>query len=121
MAFDEYLVDRVRRVIRENTLAVEEKKMMGGLIFMVDQKMCVGVDKDKKTGQNRLMARIGIDEYQLALKEKGSREMDFTGKPMKGFVFIYEDDIDLDEDLEFWIQKALKFNKEINLSKKKNI
>ena len=118
MAFDEYLVDRVRSVIRENTLAVEEKKMMGGLIFMVDQKMCVGVDKDKKTGQNRLMARIGTDEYHVALKEKSSREMDFTGKPMKGFVFIYEDGIDLDDDLEFWIQKALIFNKDAKKSKK---
>lgn len=118
MAFDEYLADRVRRVINEHSSMVEEKKMMGGLIFMVDQKMCVGVDKDQKTGENRLMARIGIDEYQKALKDKGSHEMDFTGKSMKGFVFIYEDGIDLDDDLEFWIKKALKFNKEAKKSKK---
>lgn len=119
MAFDEYLVDRVRRIISGQTSLVEEKKMMGGLIFMVDQKMCVGVDKDKNTGENRLMARIGIDEYKEALEEKGSREMDFTGKPMKGFVFIYEEGIDKDDDLEFWIQKAFSFNRKINLGKKK--
>ena len=118
MAFDEYLADRVKRVISEHTLLIEEKKMMGGLIFMVDQKMCVGIDKDKKTGKNRLMARIGVDEYHKALKEKGSREMDFTGKPMKGFVFIYEDGIDQDDDLEFWIQKALNFNKKAKVGKK---
>ncbi len=119
MAFDEYLADRVRRVINEHSsLLIEEKKMMGGLIFMVDQKMCVGIDKDKNTRENRLMARIGINEYQKAIKEKGMREMDFTGKPMKGFVFIYEDGIDLDKDLEFWVQKALKFNKEAKVSKK---
>ena len=118
MAFDEYLVERVRRVLNGSTSLIEEKKMMGGVIFMVDQKMCVGVDKNKKTGENRLMARIGIDEYHDALKEKGSREMDFTGKPMKGFVYIYEDGIDLEEDLEFWIQKALNFNREIKRIKK---
>lgn len=118
MAFDEYLSDRVRRIFNEHSsLLIEEKKMMGGLIFMVDQKMCVGIDKDKKTGENRLMARIGIAEYQKAIKEKGSREMDFTGKPMKGFVFIYEDDIDLDDDLEYWVQKAIIFNKKAKASK----
>ena len=114
MAFDEYLADRIRRLISEHTSVIEEKKMMGGLIFMVNQKMCVAVDKDKNTGEDRLMARIGIEEYNEALKEKGSRKMDFTGKPMKGFVFIYPEGIDLDEDLEFWIQKALIFNKKAN-------
>jgi TfoX/Sxy family transcriptional regulator of competence genes len=118
MAFDEYLVDRVRRVFNDTSSFIEEKKMMGGLIFMVDKKMCVGINKDKNTGENRLMARIGKEEYQKALKEKGCREMDFTGKPMKGFVFIYEDGIDLDDDLKFWIQKALNFNKEAKVSKK---
>lgn len=66
MAFSEYLVDRVRR--RFSGLSdVEEKKMMGGMIFMVNGKMCVGIDIDKKTGKDRLMARIGQEVYEAAL------------------------------------------------------
>ena len=95
-----------------------EKKMMGGLIFMVNEKMCVGVDKDKKAGEDRLMARIGQDEYLAALKEKGSREMDFTGTPMKGFVFIGPDGFDRDDDLEYWLKMAVKFNPEARKTKK---
>lgn len=85
---------------------------------MVDDKMCVGIDKDRSTGEDRLMARIGPKAYDSALKEKGSRKMDFTGKPMKGFVYIYSAGIDSDEDLEFWVKKALDFNKEAKKSKK---
>ena len=77
---------------------------------MVNDKMCVGLDKDKKSGEDRLMARIGPEAYEAALKEKGSRRMDFTGKPMKGFVYIYADGIDTDDDLKYWLRKALKFN-----------
>ena len=118
MAYDEYLVDRVRQTFKDLRVAFTEKNMMGGLIFMVDEKMCVGVDKDKKTGEDRLMARIGEEEYLAALKEKGSREMDFTGTPMKGFVFIGPDGFDNDEDLEYWLKMAVKFNPEAKKTKK---
>ena len=85
---------------------------------MVNDKMCIGLDIDKKSGESRLMARIGPKEYETALREKGGREMDFTGKPMKGFVYIYSDGIDTDEDLEYWLRKALDFNKVAKKSKK---
>lgn len=117
MAFDELLADRTRQAFRELNVATKEKKMMGGLVFMVEDKMCVGIDQDRKTGEDRLMARIGPEVYEAALKEKGSRKMDFTGKPMKGFVYIYSDGIDSDEDLEYWISKALHFNKDAKRSK----
>ena len=118
MAFDEYMVERVRQVFQEKNMEALEKKMMGGVVFMVNEKMCVGVDKDKKTGEDRLMARIGKEAYQAALEEKGVKEMDFTGTVMRGFVFIYPDGHDNQEDLEFWIQKALDFNKFAKKSKK---
>ena len=92
--------------------------MMGGLVYMVEEKMCVGIDRDKATGEDRLMARIGPAAYEAALKEKGSRKMDFTGKPMKGFVYIYADGIDTDDDLAFWLGKALEFNKEAKKTRK---
>ena len=77
---------------------------------MVDDKMCIGIDKDRKSGEDRLMARIGQDEYLAALKKQGSREMDFTGTPMKGFVFIGPDGFDSEADLAYWLQLAIKFN-----------
>jgi hypothetical protein len=118
MAYDEFLADRVRQIFKDLRIGYAEKKMMGGLIFMVDEKMCVGVDIDKKTGEDRLMARIGEEEYLAALKEKGSREMDFTGTPMKGFVFIGPDGFDKDDDLEYWLKMAIKFNPQAKQTKK---
>ena len=118
MAYDEFLADRVRQIFNELRIAFAEKKMMGGLIFMVDDKMCIGVDKDKKTGEDRIMARIGEEEYLAALKEKGSREMDFTGTPMKGFVFIGPDGFDSDDNLEYWLQMAINHNPQARRTKK---
>jgi len=109
MAYSEFLVDRVRSRMPSKYL-IEEKKMMGGLIFMVNSKMCVGIDKDKHSGDDRLMVRVGKLAYEDLLHQKGCRKMDFTGREMKGFLFVYPEGIDADEDFEFWISKALEFN-----------
>jgi hypothetical protein len=85
--------------------------MMGGLVFMVNDKMCVGVDTDRKNGEDRLMVRVGKASYEELLTRKGCREMDFTGRVMKGFVFVYPEGFDYDKDLDFWVAKALEFNK----------
>lgn len=116
--FDQYLVDRVEQRLKSNGLT-EIKNMMGGLIFMVDHKMCIGIDKDRKTGEDRLMVRIGKAPYEKLLFKKGSREMNFTGKVMRGFLFIGPEGFDSEEDLDFWIKKALEFNKDIEISAKK--
>ena len=113
MAYNEHLADRIRRVFSEQHVAFEERKMMGGLCFMVDDKMCVGVNKED------LMARIDPETYRDALKRKGSREMDFTGRPMKRFVFVEPKGIDIENDLEYWIKLALVFNPKAKSSKKK--
>jgi len=86
--------------------------MMGGITFMVNGKMCVGVHKDE------LMARIDPQAYEAALRRKGCREMNFTGKPMKGFVFIGPKGTANKKDLDYWIELALDFNKNIKVSKK---
>ena len=112
MAYSDTLANRVRQLLAPKNLLVEEKKMMGGLTFMVNGKMCVGILKDD------LMARIAPEEYENALEQNGCREMDFTGKPMKGFVFIDPQGTDQDEDLEYWIKLALNFNKRAKSSKK---
>jgi TfoX/Sxy family transcriptional regulator of competence genes len=116
MAFSEYLADRVKQRLKSSG-SVIEKKMMGGLIFMVNDKMCIGIDKDKKTGDDRLMVRVGKVAYDNLLKKKGCKEMDFTGKAMKGFLFVYPDGFDNENDLDFWVKKALEFNKETLKSK----
>jgi hypothetical protein len=109
MAFSEYLADRVRqRLLNKGHLV--EKKMMGGLIFMVNDKMCLGIDIDKKSQNDRLMVRVGKLPYETLLKKDGSRPMDFTGSVMRGFLFIDPDGFDKDTDLDFWVKKALEFN-----------
>ena len=112
MAYSEYLADRVRQRLN-NKGKIEERKMMGGLIFMVNDKMCVGVDFDKNKKEDRLMVRVGKLPYEDLLNKKGSRPMDFTGSVMRGFLFIEPKGFDLDNDLDFWIEKALEFNQMI--------
>jgi TfoX/Sxy family transcriptional regulator of competence genes len=112
MAYDERLADRIREIL-VNQPVIEEKQMMGGLAFMVNNKMCVGVIKDD------MMARIDPDIFEEAIEKHGCRQMDFTGKPMKGWVFISPEGIDKVKDLEYWIGLALEFNKKAKSSKKK--
>lgn len=118
MAYDEYLADRIRRIFKQKNTPFEEKRMMGGLCFMVDGKMCVGADKDKRTNKNRLMARLGEHVYEDALNKPGCSYMDITGKPLTGFVLVGEEAIDQDSDLEYWIQLCLDFNPLAKRSKK---
>lgn len=113
MAYSEYQAERVRRRL-SNVNLMEEKKMMGGLIFMINDKMCVGLDIDKNTGKDRLMVRVGKAKHDQLIFKKGSREMDFTGSVMRGFLFIDPDGFDSEDDLDFWIEKALQFNKQIS-------
>lgn len=77
---------------------------------MVRNAMCIGLDFDKKLNGDRLMVRVGKLDYENLLNQKGSSKMDFTGKVMRGFLFIESAGFDLEEDLDFWVDKALVFN-----------
>ena len=112
MAYNEFLADRIRVSLKDKKVAYEEKKMMGGLTFMVDEKMCIGIVKEN------LMARIDPDIYSDALTKKGCIEMDFTGRPRKGFVFIEPEGIDMDEYLDYWIDLALDYNPKAKSNKR---
>jgi len=114
MPFDEFLAERVRRAFRGKHVEFEEKRMMGGMCFLVDGKMCAGVEK------NRLMARIGPHAQEQALRRKGCHEMDFTGRPMNGFVFVEAEGMDSDAELDDWIGLCLAFNPEAKSAKKKH-
>ena len=115
MAYDEELADKVRRIFNERNLAFEEKRMMGGLCFMVDGKMCVGVEKE------RLMVRLDPAMYEDALGRRGCEPMDFTGRPMRGFVFVNAEGIATTRDLASWLDLALDFNPRAVSSKKKPV
>jgi TfoX/Sxy family transcriptional regulator of competence genes len=113
MAYEEQLADRIRTVMKQRSVPYEEMKMMGGLCFMVDDKMCVGLVK------NQLMARIDPEVYEEVINTRGNKEMDFTGRAMKGFLFIKPEGIDMEEDLEYWVDLCLEFNPKAKSSKKK--
>ena len=113
MAYDNYLAERIKKSFLEKGIHPEEKKMMGGICFMVQDKMCAGVI------DNKLMARLDPEIYEEALTKKGCRAMDFTGRPMKGFVYVEQEGIDMDGDLDYWIQLCINYNPKAKSSKKK--
>jgi TfoX/Sxy family transcriptional regulator of competence genes len=113
MAYDEKLASRIRELIALTDNNVQEKAMFGGLCFMVNDKMCVGVEKE------RLMVRLDPAKYDEALEKEGCRPMDFTGRVMKGYVFVDIDALNTKKKLEYWIKLALEYNKVAKVSKKK--
>jgi hypothetical protein len=119
MAYSEHQKERIERILKEKSINFEGRKFMGGYCFFLDDKMTVGLDIDKKTGKDRLMARIGEEAMPNALKKKGCRPMDITGRPMKGFAFIDPVGFDLEKDLEYWVQLAVEFNPLAKSSKRK--
>lgn len=104
----------------EHHVEFVEKRMMGGLCFMVNDKMCIGLDIDKDKQKDRLMVRLDPQVEQEALKRKGAKPMDFTGRPMKGYVFVDEGGFQNEKDLNYWIQLAIDFNPKAKVSKKRN-
>ena len=113
MSYNEKLADRVREIIALTHDKVEEKKMFGGLCFIVNDKMCVGIEKE------RMMVRLDPLVYEDALEKEGCTPMDFTGKVMKGYVFVDAAVLNTNKKLDYWVQLALDFNKKARPSKKK--
>jgi TfoX/Sxy family transcriptional regulator of competence genes len=114
MAYNEKLADRTREIISLTHKKVEEKRMFGGLCFMVNDKMCVGVESD------RMMVRFDPAKYDEVMEKEGCRPMDFTGKIMKGYVFVDAEVLNTKKKLEYWIKLALEYNKIAKVSKKKS-
>ena len=112
MVYNEKLADRIRKTLAK-TKSVQEKHMFGGIAFMVHGKMCIGIVKDD------LMVRLDPLLYDAVLKKPGCRPMDFTGRPMKGFVFVSPQGTDSKKDLDYWVSLALDFNTEAKASTKR--
>ncbi len=102
MAYDEGLAQRIREVLGEQPELVE-KKMFGGVGFMVRGNMACGVHKDA------LIVRVGPEGYEEALARPHTRPFDITGRPMKGWGMVTSDGYESDEALEDWVQRGLDF------------
>jgi TfoX/Sxy family transcriptional regulator of competence genes len=112
MAYNEQLADRVREILQDIP-GTTEKFMFGGVCFMVNGKMCMGVVKDE------LMCRIDPLVEEEVLQKKGVRPMDFTGRPMKGYVYVSEDGLKNKKELVYWVDLCLDFNHKAKASKPK--
>jgi TfoX/Sxy family transcriptional regulator of competence genes len=102
MAYDESLATRIRAILSRRK-GVSERKMFGGIAFLLDGNMCCGI-VDKK-----LMLRLGPQGAERALKEPNTKAMDFTGRPMKSMIYALPAGIEDDTDLREWVARAVKF------------
>lgn len=103
MAYDEHLAERVRQILKRRK-NYSERKMFGGLCFMLGGNMCCGVER------KYLMLRLGNEKAQKVLEEEPcTREMDFTGKPLKSMIYVEPEGFEEDEDLKYWVKMAADF------------
>jgi TfoX/Sxy family transcriptional regulator of competence genes len=112
MAINEVLAHRVRAALA-HVPRVQEKKMFGGLAFMVNGKMCISAGKD------RLMFRIDPAIHENVLKRKGCRTVVMKGREYKGYVYVNEEGMRTKKDFDRWIGLALDYNKEAKASTRK--
>jgi len=102
MAYDEGLAQRVREEVEELP-GFDEKKMFGGLCFLLHGNMACGILKDD------IIVRVGAENYEASLKMPNTREFDLTGRPMKGWVVVSSDGLESDEGLLQWLQKGIEY------------
>src|SRR5688572_4116783 len=105
MAFDESLGRRIAAVLDNAGIGYVEKRMFGGLGFMINDKMCIGVVKDE------LMVRVLDDKFDKVLAMSNVRQMDLTGRPMKGFIFVEPYGIQRKGSLKKFVDLAVEFGK----------
>ncbi len=105
---NETLVARLRDQLMSRNISSEEKKMFGGVAFMIRGNMALGV-----TNKGDFMVRIDPTDMEKALKKKGVKRMEFTGRPMKGFLFVEEIGYEKELDMEGWIELTLKYNQSL--------
>lgn len=111
MAYNEQLANRIRERLA-HLPNIEEKPMMGGLTFMYNDKMCVGIIRDE------LMCRIDPALHNEVVEKRGCRTMDFTKHPMRGYIMIDESGMRTLAELDYWLGLALDFNSKAKSSKK---
>jgi TfoX/Sxy family transcriptional regulator of competence genes len=113
MAYNESLANRVREMIAAREDQVEEKLMFGGLTFMVNDKICVGVKSD------RILVRIDPEIYDEEAQGEGCTPMSHSGREMKGFLFVAEEVLNTQTKLKRWVDLALEYNPKAKAAAKK--
>ena len=107
------LIERMRNILIAREVDYLEKKLMGGITFMVDGKMCFGTFRDG------LLCRVDPEEKEILLDHAGADIIEQKGREMKGYVFLQSEGYETDEALEFWIKKCLEYNPKAKASKKR--
>ena len=102
MAFSEQIADRLREMFYKNEIEITERHMFGGIAFMYKGKMCCGVVKDE------MMVRVVNEKMESVLEQPYVREMDFTKRPMKGFVFVEVPALKTDTAMKYWIELGIE-------------
>jgi len=110
MPYDDALAKRVKTAL-ESTHPVEERKMFGGITFMVRKRMCISV------GKERIMCRIDPAIHDTALQRKGCRTVMMKGRQYRGYVFVDAEAVKADSDLDYWVGLALSYNSKAKTSR----
>jgi len=111
VAYNEQLAERIRVIIGKGP-GISERRMFGGIAFMLNGNMFCGITRDD------LMVRLGPDRFEEALASPAARPMDFTGRPMKGMVFVGPDGYGTDEKLRGWVEETLEYARRLPAKKK---
>ncbi|SFE16498.1 Transcriptional regulator of competence genes, TfoX/Sxy family [Chitinophaga sp. CF118] len=112
MSYNEQLADRVREAVA-GAGDIEEKKMFGGMCFMVNGKMCICVRDEE------IMCRISPEDYAASIEKTGCRPMIHGGKTMIGYIYVNEDAIRTKKEFDYWVKTSLAFNKDAKAAKPK--
>ena len=102
MAYDTTLAKRVGALLRRRK-HITQKKMFGGVCFRVNGNMCCGVERDK------LVVRVGIEPYEQLLQKRHVKPMDFTGRPLRGFIYVMPEGLRGQETLRRWLEYGLRY------------
>lgn len=113
MAYNELLSIRIAEALMKINISFDEKKMFGGLAFMIKDKMCIGVMKDE------ILLRVMEEHYETLLEKNHVKPMAFTGRTMRGFLLLEEPAFHTDQDLIRWMDYALEFGEKGVLKSKK--
>ena len=111
MAYNEKLAERVRAIVGDRP-DLTERKMFGGIAFMLNGNMFCGITRDD------LMVRVGPERFDEALASPGARPMDFTGRPMKGMAFVGSEGYATDDALRRWVEQTLDYARSLPAKKR---
>jgi len=115
MAYNQVLTTRIGSLLFEQNVDFTEKKMFGGVGYMINDKMCIGIIKEE------LMLRIMDDKFEKVVSMKYAKSMQFTGKPMSGFILVEPEGLTTDTTLLKWLEYGIEFGKYGVLKTKKKI